>query len=120
MSQERRHFVRVPFVAPALLSAATQELQVRVLDLSLKGALVQALGPVQVTAGAHCQLMVPLGGDEHIGMAVEVAHLEGDTLGLHCLDIDLDSVTHLRRLIELQLGDAQLLERDLAQLSAAP
>ena len=32
--------------------------------------------------------------------------------------IDLDSVTHLRRLIELQLGAPSLLERDLAELTA--
>jgi len=31
--------------------------------------------------------------------------------------VDIDSITHLRRLIELQLGDPALLDRDLAQLS---
>jgi hypothetical protein len=34
-----------------------------------------------------------------------------------CRSIDLDTVTHLRRLIELQLGDPALLERDLAELT---
>ena len=42
--------------------------------------------------------------------------LQGLHTGLLCKGIDLDSVTHLRRLIELQLGDPALLERDLAEL----
>jgi len=51
-------------------------------------------------------------------MSTEVAHAEGHHTGLRCRAIDLDSVTHLRRLIELQLGDPALLERDLAELMA--
>lgn len=34
--------------------------------------------------------------------------------------MDLDSITHLRRLIEWQLGAAELLDRDLAQLVSPP
>ena len=41
-------------------------------------------------------------------------------LGLLFHTIDLDSVTHLRRLIELQLGDPALLQRDLAALCSSP
>ena len=44
--------------------------------------------------------------------------LKGHCVGLLCRTIDLDSVTHLRRLIELQLGAPSLLERDLAELTA--
>ena len=32
--------------------------------------------------------------------------------------IDLDSITHLRRLVELNLGDEKLLERELSHLAA--
>ena len=38
--------------------------------------------------------------------------------GLHCLAIDIDSVTHLRRLVELNLGDPALLEREVSALVA--
>ena len=40
MPHERRHYVRVQFDAPALLTIATAAFSVQVLDLSLKGALV--------------------------------------------------------------------------------
>ena len=120
MPHERRHYVRVQFDAPALLTIATAAFSVQVLDLSLKGALVTLPDNAMVPAGMPCQLTVPLTStSDHIAMSAEVAHVEGHFAGLLCRSIDLDSVTHLRRLIELQLGAPSLLERDLAELTAS-
>lgn len=117
MPHERRHFVRVGFDAPALLTTATEAFSVHVLDLSLKGALIMAPAQAELQAGMLCQITIPLAEtDNHIAMSTEVAHVEGQHSGLLCRGIDLDSVTHLRRLIELQLGDPALLERDLGEL----
>jgi hypothetical protein len=117
MPHERRHFVRVGFDAPALLTTATDAFSVHVLDLSLKGALVVAPAQADLEAGMLCQLTIPLAETgNHIAMSTEIAHVEGLHAGVLCRGIDLDSVTHLRRLIELQLGDPALLERDLGEL----
>lgn len=119
MPHERRHFVRVGFDAPALLTTGTGAFSVHVLDLSLKGALVQLPAEATVESGQPCQITVPLTDTgSHIAMSASVAHLHGLHAGLECRGIDLDSVTHLRRLIELQLGDPALLERDLGELVA--
>jgi len=118
MPHERRHFVRVGFDAPALLTTATEAFSVHVMDVSLKGALVRAPAQASLAAGMVCQLTIPLTETgNHIAMSTEVAHVEGLSAGLLCRGIDLDSVTHLRRLIELQLGDPALLERDLGELT---
>jgi hypothetical protein len=120
MPHERRHFVRVSFDAPALLTTATDAFSVQVLDLSLKGALITAPAQAVLQAGMLCQITIPLAETgNHIAMSTEVAHIEGLHTGLLCRGIDLDSVTHLRRLIELQLGDPALLERDLGELTLA-
>lgn len=119
MPYERRHFTRVLFEAPALLTTGNGTFEVHVLDLSLKGALVQVPAGVTLPSRAPCQLIVPLAADKHIAMSAEVAHVGGTHFGLLCCSMDLDSVTHLRRLIELQLGDPALLERDLGALIAA-
>lgn len=120
MPHERRHFIRVGFDAPALLTTATDAFSVHVLDLSLKGALLRAPAQASLEAGMSCQLTIPLAETgNHIAMSTEVAHVEGLHTGLLCRGIDLDSVTHLRRLIELHLGDPALLERDLAELTGA-
>lgn len=118
MPQERRHYLRVPFLAPARLATSDDVLEVQVLDLSLKGALLQAKTPDLFEAGTQCRLRVPLAEQDHITMSGTIMHVDGWCMGLRCHDIDLDSVTHLRRLIELQLGDPALLERDLAELGA--
>lgn len=118
MPHERRHFIRVGFDAAALLTIASDAFNVRVLDLSLKGALIMAPPQADLKAGMMCQITLPLAETgNHIAMAVEVAHTEGLHTGLLCRSIDLDSVTHLRRLIEYQLGDPALLERDLCELT---
>ncbi|MFG5410056.1 hypothetical protein ABXN37_20595 [Piscinibacter sakaiensis] len=49
-------------------------------------------------------------------MAVSVRHAEDGEIGLACTGLDLDSATHLRRLIALNLGDPALAERDLQAL----
>ena len=120
MPHERRHFVRVGFDAPALLTTSTDAFSVHVLDLSLKGALIMAPAEAALKAGMLCQITIPLAETgNHIAMSTEVAHVQGLHIGLLCRGIDLDSVTHLRRLIELQLGDPALLERDLGELTTA-
>lgn len=120
MPHERRHFVRVGFDAPALLTTATEAFSVHVQDLSLKGALLTAPAQAELKPGMPCQITIPLAETgNHIAMSGEIAHVEGLHAGLLCRSIDLDSVTHLRRLIELQLGDPALLERDLGELTLA-
>ncbi|MDR0439889.1 MAG: PilZ domain-containing protein [Candidatus Accumulibacter sp.] len=119
MGQERRKHVRVAFHAPATLTLSDRTLDVVVLDLSLRGALVRL--PAGTAMGdfdsSSCKLCVRL--DEMlagIDMETRIVHLEGRYAGLLCLSIDLDSVTHLRRLVELNLGDPALLDRELPEL----
>ncbi|MBV2162821.1 PilZ domain-containing protein [Comamonas nitrativorans] len=118
MPQERRQFQRLHFDTHAQFVCAGQAHSVQLLDISLRGALIEAPGAITWPREAPCQLIITLGQDCHIAMAAEVAHVQGGQIGLRCRNIDLDSITHLRRLLELQLGDPALLERDLSQLCA--
>jgi hypothetical protein len=54
-----------------------------------------------------------------IVMAVSVAHQGAGRIGLDCTHIDIESAQHLRRLVELNLGDDALLHRELAALIEA-
>jgi hypothetical protein len=51
-----------------------------------------------------------------IKMQVRLTHEDNGQLGFVCQHIDLDSISHLRRLIELNLGDEEELHRELAAL----
>lgn len=113
---EKRHFQRILFDAPVTLDLGAATYSSRLIDLSLRGALIQRPldWPAQATGGA--QLRIRLGDDTQIQMEAQLAHGEGDRLGFQCRHIDMDSITHLRRLVELNLGDDALLRRELEEL----
>jgi hypothetical protein len=113
---DRRHFWRAHFKSPVLLTLHGQVAEARLQDISLKGALVEAPAGWAGKAGDRCQLRLNLGADATINMSTSVAHLDAGRIGLHCENIDLDSVTHLRRLVELNAGDPGLLDRELSAL----
>ena len=119
MNEERRKHTRIAFHAPATLVFPDKTIDTVALDLSLKGALIRLPAGTAATNQAVCKLHVHLNetGAE-IDMETRVVHAEGRYAGLLCLSIDLDSVTHLRRLVELNLGDPALLEREVSALIA--
>ena len=115
-SAERRQFWRAAFHSPVLLAGPAAAAEGELLDISLKGALVQVPPAWPGKLGDACRLELRLADDAAIVMDATVAHLQGRHLGLRCKGIDLDSVTHLRRLVELNAGDPALLERELQAL----
>lgn len=118
-AESHRLFSRVPFSAAVTLHLPGKTLEVTLLDIALKGALVQTKVPEVIQLQAPCRLMLPLSNDgETIEMAGTVAHLNDRHVGLRCEHIDLTSLTLLRRLLELNIGDADLMDRELSQLFA--
>ena len=118
-SENRRHFSRILFKTRARLLLNSDAIAVSVLDLSLKGALVQPGILVSTQPGEVCTLELALNdGGDHIRMEMEVAHHRAGCLGLNCREIDLDSMIHLRRLVELNIGDESILQRELGALAS--
>jgi hypothetical protein len=115
---ERRRFWRSDFHAPAHVTMLGRDHVVRLLDISLKGALVEGDGGWAAQAGQHCHLRIELAPDAVIVMESTVTHVDGRHIGLQCDRIDLDSITHLRQLVERNAGDPAVLDRDLAMLVA--
>lgn len=94
------------------------------LDLDAGAGTGAASAPAPAAAPAGT---IAAGEDDDqpcIRMLAEVVHIEPASalapacVGLRCSSLDLDSATHLRRLVELNLGDPALLERELATLLA--
>jgi hypothetical protein len=114
---ERRRFSRIAFHRPAELVVSGAGVPCGVLDVSLRGALVEVPPAFPAEEGQPCTLVIRLGvPDARIEMDGLVAHREGSSLGVRCTGIELESITHLRRLVEMNLGDADLLHRELAAL----
>jgi len=114
---ERRRFSRIRFHRPAELDVRIGRAACEVIDVSLKGALVEVPVSFHTHAGEKCTLAIRLdAGEAAIRMEGEIAHREGTLVGVQCLEIDLESISHLRRLVELNLGDDELLHRELSAL----
>ena len=113
---EKRHFTRIPFQGPVQLSNPHGTWDAELVDISLNGALVQKPNDWDGSPSDHFMMDLGLPSNVEIRMEVEVAHVETDHIGFRCHHIDLDSITHLRRLVELNVGDPNLLQRQLSAL----
>jgi hypothetical protein len=111
-----RRFLRSVFQAPARLNLGGYRREVQLMDVSLKGALVDLGVALPCPVGARGRLHLPLSANAFIAMDIAVSRVQGSRLGLQCLHIDLDSVTHLRQLLERNMQDPALLGRELALL----
>lgn len=121
MSDERRRFTRVPFDADTLLQQDTSQIPVQLLDISLRGLLVlQPAAWETANPREPFIAVIDLSEGNQIRMEVSLVHAEEGLLGFRCDHIDLDSISHLRRLIALNLGDEASLERELATLLVRP
>lgn len=114
---ERRDFTRIPVDRLASLCLGSSCWSTEVLDLSLKGALVRKPEEWPARIGELCSLVVAL---DDVGDDIKLhCTLVGTSDGrLHLLvnEMDLDSASRLRRLVELNLGSPELLERNLGKL----
>lgn len=120
MARNRRQFSRIPFQTEASLFLPDGEYTVDLLDISLRGALIHPHANMFVTVGTNGTLKIRLDTQgTSIRMEVTVVHHMANYYGLACRDIDIDSMTHLRRLVELNLGDEALAEREFALLTSA-
>jgi len=115
--EEKRRFSRILYHSNAQLTSGETTYACQVLDLSLKGCLLQLPEGWSNDQSVHHKLSVNLSDACEIEMGLILTYRNGNQAGFYCDQIDLDSISQLRRLIELNLGDSFLLERDLDALA---
>lgn len=113
---ERRRFTRVQFDTAATLIQGDTLFHTHVVDISLKGVLLET--PEDYTMRADCPAVISifLGDEVELQMKVVLVHSGSRVLGFNCTSIDMESVGHLRRLIELNMDDSNATERVLEEL----
>ena len=113
---DRRRFKRIAFDARTELSQGEYIWPVKLIDLSLKGLLIEKPEPWLGNREWHFLVDIHLNEDVAIKMDVQLTHDDHGQLGFVCKHISLESIERLRRLVELNLGDSQELERELGAL----
>lgn len=111
---DKRKFQRVPFQCHSQIKLASRTCPAELLDISMKGALFLIRDLCAVEMGQTCLLDIRLvNSDIHLQFEARLVHREGEHFGFVFISEDIDTFTHLRRLLELNLGDSELVDREL-------
>ncbi len=120
LTTESRHYSRIQFSAAVELNIRLLEdiHTAHLLDISLKGALVETDTPItSFIQMRSCLMTLTLGNNgEKITMQGKVVHHAGRLVGLEALHMDVDSMTNLRKLILLNTGSEDLLGTELSHM----
>ena len=113
----KRRFSRIAFDTEVHLVSVERTWVSHLVDVSLKGMLITTPRNWNGQVGEHYLAELMMGDKETvIRMEVSVTHITKKSAGFHCELIDLDSISHLRRLVELNIGDTEILNRELSEL----
>lgn len=116
-ADERRQFTRISFDANTELVQGDKKWSVELVDISLHGLLLKEPGDLQADMGEDFMVVVHLAGHEiELHLPVHLVRIHPPYLGMQCKAMELESISHLRRLVELNLGDPDLLDRELEHL----
>jgi len=110
-----RRFRRIPFEAAVRLEVGRDSWTADLLDVAMRGALVGTIEPLPLSLGSRCQLRITLPGTPiSLDFDAELVHIEAHHYGFKFVSEDLDTLTHLRKLIELNTGDAEATRGELS------
>lgn len=116
-SENRRRFSRIPFKVSARLIDQNGVTEVDVLDISLNGLLIHKPTNWNAKLGQTFEARLTLENSSvELQMNLSAAHISDDHIGFHCDSLDIDSISHLKRIVELNMADSELLERELHAL----
>lgn len=113
---ERRRFSRVPFDADTCIQQDTLRWPCQLLDISLKGLLINEPEHCSLEAKQPVEITIKLSDDSLIQLEAELSWRKDGQMGFAIQRLDTDSISHLRRLIELNLGDSEAADRELLAL----
>lgn len=116
MTSERRRYTRVDFEAEAVISQGSVNYPSKIIDVSLNGILLEPPEHYELRSDTPADVFIHLTKDNTIHMRVTLVHSASHVLGFQCDSIDMDSITHLRRIIELNMDDPNASERVLTEL----
>lgn len=114
--KDRRRYTRIDFGSTAKMIQGANAIEVHLIDISLNGVLIETPADYELNTAEPVDICITLTGDCAIQMKTRIAHSSSQVLGFHCESIDMDSMTHLRRLIELNIEAPNASERVLEEL----
>ena len=114
---EQRKFARVNFLQGVEAIVDEQSYRTHCLDISLQGILLARPDNADSwKKGQNIHTNLILSPEHNIEMNAKIIHLDNEIVGLVCQEMDIDSLTTLRRLLEFNLANPEEINRELAEL----
>jgi len=115
---ERRKFSRVVYQANITLQQDDKQWKGTLVDLSLHGLLIDLADSEEIKEKNEINVRFTLNESEiNISAECKLINKTNNTLRLCISHIDIDSISHLKRLVELNVGNSDLLLRQLSELT---
>ncbi|MCL9781367.1 PilZ domain-containing protein [Vibrio sp. S4M6] len=116
---ERRRFSRIIYQAPATIKQGGTVVEANIQDLSLHGLL---LSVDEKNTELNCDILADIeftlpSSDIVISLVANLIGIKKNIIHASIDHIDLESIAHIRRLVELNVGNDDLLHRELEHLS---
>ena len=103
---EKRYFSRINFTAESQIEINDKVYAGKLLDLSLRGALLNFKDQIPVKMNDSCTLIIHLhSSDIKLIFDAVVVHIHQNSLGFKFVSEDVGTMTHLRNLLSLNVGD---------------
>lgn len=125
-TQDHRRFQRINFVdAVQVISediegAEAASWEAQCIDISMLGMLLEVPAGFPLVVGTPFEVQLILAEDIMIEMPCTLVHVEDKHAGFRAEKMSIDSLTNLRRLLELNLADSTEVERELHELIKQP
>lgn len=115
---ERRRFSRIIYQVSALLEQGDLALQATIQDLSLHGLLLKAENASSLELSRKVDVAFSFAQSEQVmQLTANIISIIDNEIRLKINNIDIDSISQLKRFIELNVGNNELLNRELEHLS---
>lgn len=125
-TQEQRRFKRIDFVDAVQVirddvdGAEASSWETQCIDISMCGMLLELPENFPIEIGTPFEVELILSEDIIIEMPCTLVHVENHHAGFRAERMNLESMTNLRRLLELNLADNSLVEREINSLIQMP
>ena len=118
--EEHRKFSRIKFQAHTKIEIEGHPYGSELLDISLKGALINSSTQLPLTLNKDALIKVFLPSSSiSMNFSARLVHLDRDHYGFKFTSYDAESMTHLRRLLEFNLEDQDQVIKELFFLQEA-
>ncbi len=109
----QRNFQRVDFQSKVEVHLAAANFSCTLINLALRGTLLQCHQQLPLKLGDEAKIFILLQDSAlNLGFQARLVHHEGDHYGFVFTEADSDSMAHLRRLMELNTGNGDLVDSE--------